>query len=89
MELFPTKTFQRDYEKLPELIRRQLDRNLDFLLKNPQHPSLCLKKTKGEILKGFTNVYEGRINKNYRFLFLIEADYYVLMRCGKHDDFFK
>jgi mRNA-degrading endonuclease RelE of RelBE toxin-antitoxin system len=88
MELFPTKTFQRDYEKSPKLVQRQLDRNLEFLLKNSYHPSLGVKKTKGEIMKGYTNVFEGRINKNYRFLFLIEPDCYVLLRCGKHNDFF-
>ena len=88
MELFPTKTFQRDYENLPTLIQKQLDRNLEFLLKNPKHPSLHVKKTKGEIIKGYSDVFEGRISKNYRFLFLIETNYYVLLRCGKHDEFF-
>lgn len=88
MELFPTKTFQRDYEKLPKPIQKQLDRNLEFLLKNPYHPSLGIKKTKGEVLKGYTDVFEGRISRNYGFLFLIETDYYVLLRCGKHDEFF-
>ena len=88
MELFPTKTFQKDYGKLPESIQKQLDRNLEFLLKNPKHPSLGVKKTKGGVLKGYTNVFEGRITKNYRFLFLIETNYYILLRCGKHDEFF-
>ena len=88
MELFPTKTFQRDYEKLPKLIQNQLDRNLEFHLKNPKHPSLGVKKTKGGVLKSYTNVFEGRITKNYRFLFLIETNYYILLRCGKHDEFF-
>ncbi|MDO8140418.1 MAG: hypothetical protein Q6358_02875 [Candidatus Brocadiales bacterium] len=88
MELFPTKTFQRDYGKLPKPIQRQLDRNLEFLLKNPYHPSLGIKKTKGEVVKGYTDVFEGRINKSYRFLFVIENDVFILLRCGKHDDFF-
>jgi hypothetical protein len=36
------------------------------------NPSLHIKKTKGEVLKGYHNVFEGRFSKSYRFLFLIE-----------------
>jgi len=30
-----------------------------------------------------------KLPENIRFLFLIEGDTYVLLRCGKHDEFFK
>jgi len=39
---------------------------------DPFNPSLHIKKTKGEVLKGYHNVFEGRFRKSYRFLFLIE-----------------
>jgi hypothetical protein len=39
---------------------------------DPFNPSLHIKKTKGEVLKGYHNVFEGRFSKSYRFLFLIE-----------------
>lgn len=55
---------------------------------HPFHPSLYIKKTKGEIMKGFSDIFEGRITKNYRFLCLIKNDVITLLRCGKHDEFF-
>lgn len=39
---------------------------------DPFNPSLHIKKTKGEVLKGYHNVFEGRFSKSYRFPFLIE-----------------
>jgi len=49
---------------------------------------LHIKKTKGEVVKGLSDVFEGRITKSYRFLFLIENNIFTLLRCGKHDEFF-
>ena len=46
------------------------------------------QKNKGEIMKGFSDIFEGRITKSYRFLCLIKNDVITLLRCGKHDDFF-
>ncbi len=39
MKLLPTKSFQKDYERLPQHIQRQTDRKLELLLTNPRHPS--------------------------------------------------
>ena len=39
---------------------------------DPFNPSLHIKKTKGEVLNGYHNVFKGRLSKSYRFLFLIE-----------------
>ena len=89
MNLVRTDLFKKDFLNLPTSIRRQTEKALRLLVADLFHPSLHIKKTKGEVLKGYQNVFEGRISKSYRFLFLIEGDTYVLLRCGKHDEFFK
>jgi len=83
MKLLPTKSFQKDYERLPQHIQRQTDRKLELLLTNPRHPSLRTKKVRGEI-RGHRDVFEGSISMNYRFIFRIEGECYVLLRCGTH-----
>ena len=89
MKLARTHLFKNDFLKLPESIKRRSEKVLRLLAADPYHPSLHIKKTKGEVLQGYHNVFEGRFSKSYRFLFLIEGDTYVLLRCGKHDEFFK
>jgi mRNA-degrading endonuclease RelE of RelBE toxin-antitoxin system len=89
MKIIRTHLFKDDFQKLPDNIKRSAEKALRMLLNDPRHPSLHIKKTKGEVIKGYQNVFEGRIIRNYRFLFLIESDAYVLLRCGSHDEFFK
>jgi mRNA-degrading endonuclease RelE of RelBE toxin-antitoxin system len=56
-----TEPFKRDFQKLPEAIKRRTEAILRLLLSNPHHPSLRVKKVKGKILKGCDNIFEGRI----------------------------
>jgi len=80
MKLLFTKTFVRDYRKLPLEIQRTVDKQLGLLLSNPQHPSLNLKK-----MSDPRKIWEGRITASYRFTFQIETDTYVMRRVGTHD----
>ena len=89
MKIIRTHLFKGDFQKLPDNIKRSAEKALRMLLNDPHHPSLHIKKTKGEVIKGYHNVFEGRITKHYRFLFLIESNAYVLLRCGSHDEFLK
>jgi len=89
MRIERTKSFIKDYKKLPEEIKKRTDKALRLFVENPYHPSLGTKKTQGEVLKGYTDIFEGRITRDYRFLFYIHKDYYYLVRCRKHDDIFK
>jgi len=89
MNLVRTHLFKRDFLELRENIKRSAEKALRLFATNPFHPSLHIKKTKGEILKGYHNIFEGKLSKSYCFLFLIEKDSYVLLRCGKRDEFFK
>ena len=80
MEIKPSPHFVQDYKNLPPLLRKRTDEKLKLFLNNPQHPSLGLKK-----MKGFPDIWEGRITKNYRFTFQIQEKTYILRRIGTHD----
>jgi len=84
-----TEPFKRDFQRLPEAIKRRTEGALRLLLNNPHHPSLRIKKVRGEVIKGYSNIFEGRITRDYRFFFLIETDAYILLRCGRHEEFLK
>ena len=89
MKLVFTEPFKRDFKGLPEAIKRRTETALRLVLSNPHHPSLRVKKVRGEIIKGYDNIFEGRITRDYRFFFLIETDAYILLRCGRHEEYLK
>jgi mRNA-degrading endonuclease RelE of RelBE toxin-antitoxin system len=80
MKLQSTERFAKEYEGLPERIQKRVDTVLQLLLETPRHPSLQLKK-----IKGHENRWEGRVTLQYRLIFRIEADTYLLLRVGTHD----
>ena len=89
MKIVYTKEFIRDYRKLPDKIQKLFDKQISLLLLDSKHPSLHIKKTKGNLLKNYQNIFEGRIDCGYRFLFLIETGEFIFLRCGSHNEFFK
>lgn len=80
MTLYATEKFKKQYQKLPEAIQEQAQKQLGFLLSNPHHPSLNVKK-----MKDPRNIWEGRVTAAYRFTFQIEDDLYILRTIGTHD----
>jgi len=74
------KTFKKDYRMLPAEIKEKVDKQLEFLLSNPNHPSLNLHHVRGT--KG---IWEEYVDQQYRFTFEIESDYYILRKVGSHD----
>ncbi len=80
MKLIRTQRFLEDYRKLPAQVQKQTDRKLQYLAENVGHPSLRVKR-----VRKYEGVYEGSINMDYRFLFLITNEGYVLLRIGRHD----
>lgn len=80
MKLAFTKTFVRDYRKLPQDIQDLTDKQLGLLLSNSKHHSLNLKK-----MKDPRDIWEGRITLSYRFTFQVTGDIYVLRKVGTHD----
>jgi len=80
MEIRTTKSFDRDWRTLPPGVKRRARKKFDLLLKDPRHPSLGLKK-----MKGYQEIWEGRITRDYRFTFQITGQGYLLRRIGSHD----
>ena len=80
MKLIFSKNYIRDYRKLSQFLQKAIDKQLKFLLSNPRHPSLGIKK-----IKGLIDVFEGRVSKSCRFSFHIDGDCLVLRRVGDHD----
>lgn len=73
-------TFKKDYGKLPPEIKEKVDKQVGFLLSNPDHPSLDLHP-----IRGTTRIWEGYIDHKYRFTFETDGDFYVLRKVGAHD----
>lgn len=80
MKIFVTKPFEKDYEELPEYIKKIAQKQLNLLLERPQHPSLRVKR-----IEDPRDIWEGRVTKNYRFTFQLQNDVYLLRRIGTHD----
>lgn len=80
MKLHPTKTFAKNFRKLPEEIKKATHKQLKLMLSNPQHPSLNIKK-----MQDPRNIWEARVSESYRFTFQIEDDTYILRKVGTHD----
>ena len=74
------KTFKKDYKKLPAEIKEKVDKQMGFLLSNPNHPSLNVHP-----IIGTKAIWEGYVDHKYRFTFEIEGDYYILRKVGNHD----
>jgi mRNA-degrading endonuclease RelE of RelBE toxin-antitoxin system len=75
-----TRRFQEEFAALPPTIKERARKQLALLLTSPKHHSLFLKK-----LKGYENMWEGRITQQYRFTFSVTGDTYTLRRIGPHD----
>ena len=80
MKFLRTNHFKRDYKKLPPAIQELTDKKLRLLAQNLSHPSLRVKK-----VQGLGDIFEGSITMDYRLLFQITSEGYVLLRIGKHN----
>ena len=80
------KQFIKRYQKLPQQIQKQSNQKLGFLLSDIKHPSLRIKKVKGLKTKTNEDIFELSITKNYRLLFLIRDETYILLTIGTHDE---
>ena len=81
MKILRTDSFRRDYKKLPEKIKSQVQKALQLLVANLSHPSLRTKK-----IKSRENIWEARVTKDYRFSFEIRGDACILRRVSKHNE---
>lgn len=69
----------KQYLSLPKTIQKKADKQFAYLLENHQHPSLNIKK-----YQGFEDLWQGRIDKGYRFYFYIIDPDYIIISIIKH-----
>jgi mRNA-degrading endonuclease RelE of RelBE toxin-antitoxin system len=75
MRLEFTRRAEKEYGKLSAQLQRQADKQFDFLLENLRHPSLDAKK-----YGGTDDIWQGRVNRDYRFFFrIVDDSYHILM----------
>ena len=79
MKFRRTNRFKKDYQKLPSDVQRRVDQKLRLLLQDPRYPSLRVHK-----LRGVEGLWEFSVTMEYRVIFEIEGEYYVLLGVGPH-----
>lgn len=60
--------FRRAFRVLPASVQKKARKAFALFAENPGHPSLRIKK-----IKGFEDIWEGRIDRQYRFTFHYET----------------
>lgn len=77
-----TKTFEESYHRLPQSIRKKLDKQGAIFCENPFHPSLHTEKLRPKQKE----YWSFRIDKQYRVLFRFgEQNTVYLITSGTHD----
>lgn len=76
-----SKKFTKQYAKLPLSVQKKFDKQIQYLLQDLRYPSVRAKKTQGK-----EDVWEGRIDRFYRFTFTISEDIINLRTIGPHDE---
>ena len=74
-----TPEFREDFDALPEKIKEKVKKAFELFQQDDHHPSLHTKK-----IKGTTDIFEGRIDRKYRFTFHYEEDAVVFRKIGPH-----
>lgn len=64
----------KQYRSLPKQLQKKVDKQFSYLIEDFRHPSLKVKK-----YQGFENLWQGRIDKNYRFYFHVVEPHYIIV----------
>jgi mRNA interferase RelE/StbE len=64
-----TERFKRAFRDLPRSIQVKVIKAFELFARDPKHPSLGIKK-----IKGHQDIWEGRIDRQYRFTFHYERN---------------
>lgn len=74
-----TLRFRKQYQKLSKERQLRFDKQLVFLLSNLRHPSLRAKK-----YDEASDIWQARVDDDYRFYFQINGDTYMLLSIIPH-----
>lgn len=79
MRVIALPKFDEAYANLPNKIKRKVDKQITFPLRDFRYPSLHAKK-----YDEANDIWQARIDRSYRFYFKIEGDSYLLIELDKH-----
>jgi mRNA interferase RelE/StbE len=79
MKLDRTPHFLRAYNKATKQIQKAFDKQVTLLLENLHHPSLRAKKYDES-----RDLWQARVNEDWRFYFKIVGDTYRMEEIRKH-----
>ena len=79
MRVVLTRRAARDLDGLPPRLQDTVRKQLELLANNIRHPSLQSKK-----YGGTADIWQGRVNRDYRFYFRIVGDEYRVQMIIPH-----
>ena len=79
MKVIFSDRFTRNFVSAPEQVQRTFGKQLGHLLRNLRHPSLRAKK-----YEEARNIWQARVDQNWRFYFTIEGDTYHMIDITPH-----
>ena len=79
MRIELSRRADKDYDRLSRQLQRQVDKQFALLSENIRHASIDAKK-----YGGTDDVWQGRVNRDYRFYFQIDADTYRIISIIPH-----
>ena len=74
-----TRRSEKDYRAAPPPIQKAFDKQVRLLARNLNHPSLRAKK-----YDKATNLWQARVNRDWRFYFLIQDATYLIVAIIPH-----
>ena len=80
MKVYYSQLFVQKTAAQNEVAKRALKKKLKLLLENPRHPSLRVKKIKGQ-----NNIFEASITMRIRITWQCYNDGILLRNLGEHD----
>ena len=85
LRLTRTERFRKSVLELNQRTRNKLKKQLRYLMSDPRHPSLHVKK-----IKRTQSIFEARVNDAYRFTFEYGEDREIILRVvGPHNSALK
>ena len=84
MKVIFLKEFEVAVAKLPKHIQKKFNQKFTYLVDNPRHPSLHCKR-----VQGTADIWEARVDIQYRMTFQIFKDTLIFRRIGNHDETLK
>ena len=79
MRILLSKKALNDYLELPVKLQTLADKQFSLLLRDVRYPSLRAKK-----YDETRDIWQARLNRDYRFYFLIQHDTYEILTILRH-----